>query len=181
MNKMITICNEIQKISKGVDEAQVLEMAKKIISAKRVFLAGQGRSGLMIKGFAMRLMHLGLESYVVGESTTPSMGEGDLLLIGSGSGETGALVTMANKAKSTGGEVCLITTNPNSTIAKLSGAIIEIKAQGKGEEAKSITVQPMGSLFEQTLLVLLDSLVLYLMDLSGQDNQSMYKRHANLE
>lgn len=181
MSKVLTICDEIRSLASTINEEQVKEVAGKIIKAKRIFLAGQGRSGLMIKGFTMRLMHLGFEAYVVGETVTPSMTEADLLIIGSGSGETGGLVTMANKAKSINGQVCLITTNPLSTIGKLSDAVIEIKAQGKGQDAKEITIQPMGSLFEQTLLVLLDGIVLHLMEMTGQDNMSMYKRHANLE
>ena len=36
---------------------------------------------------AMRLMHVGFEAHVVGEATTPSIAEGDRLMVFSGSGE----------------------------------------------------------------------------------------------
>ncbi|MCS7462935.1 6-phospho-3-hexuloisomerase [Paenibacillus doosanensis] len=158
------------------------EFADRIVSAKRIFTAGAGRSGLMMRAFAMRLMHLGLNAYVVGESVTPGIGRDDLLIIGSGSGETKSLLSMAQKAKSIGADIALVTVNPESTIGQLSDATVRIAASPKEQQGGgSATVQPMGSLFEQSLLLLTDALVLKLMDRQGIEAAAMFSKHANLE
>ena len=94
-----TIVNELGQALSSISERNTENLIDMIEGADRVFLAGCGRSGLMVRGFAMRLMHMGKKVYVVGETTTPSINQGDLLIIASGSGETGSLVAMANKCK----------------------------------------------------------------------------------
>ena len=166
-----------------MDDAQAESLADHILQANSIFVAGAGRSGLGIKAFAMRLMHIGYQVHVVGEITTPNIKEGDLLLIGSGSGETQSLVSMAKKAKSLGAKVALVTIFPQSTIGSCADCIVKIDAptpkSALANESKSI--QPMGSLFEQCLLLLLDIIILKLMDRSGKDSDTMFTRHANLE
>ena len=133
----------------------------------------------------MRLMHLGYTAYVVGEIVTPAIGEGDLLIIGSGSGETGSLVLMAEKAKQCGAKLALFTIYPESSIGKKADIVIRIP----GVTAKSdidrgvASIQPGGNLFEQTLLLLGDSIVIRIIHKGGfkSDNASMMRRHANLE
>ena len=44
-----------------------------------------------------------------------------------------------------------------------------------------MSVQPLGTLFEQSLLILCDSLILELMQRSGIGAAQMLERHANLE
>ena len=154
-----------------------------ILGARRVFVAGAGRSGLAIKAFAMRLMHLGLDVYVVGETVTPAMTADDLLLIGSGSGETASLVAMAEKVRALKGRLALVTIVADSRIGRLADAVVVIPAPSpKARALHGITsVQPMGSLFEQSLLILLDVIVLRLMERQGRDSAAMFERHANLE
>ena len=60
---------------------------------------GAGRSGLVAKAFAMRLMHLGFTAYVVGETITPAMRPKDLLVIFSGSGRTKTIADIAETAR----------------------------------------------------------------------------------
>lgn len=175
------IIRELERTLIKTDNMQIEKLVKEIIKAKRIFVAGQGRSGFMVKSFAMRLMHIGFEAYVVGETITPSIQSGDLLIIGSGSGETGSLVMMAKKAKESDVQLAVITTNANSSIGKISDVVIGICAQAKGDEDNESTVQPMGSLFEQCLLLLLDSVILSLMDLTKKDGNKMFGKHANLE
>ncbi len=177
------IVGEIGKAVSEVSNEDAEKLVEKIIHAKRVFVAGAGRSGFMVKAFAMRLMHIGIETYVVGETTTPGIGEGDLLMVGSGTGETGSLVVMAERAKKVGADVALVTIFPESSVGKLSAAIVTIPAPTP--KAREITqfhsIQPMGSLFEQSLLIFLDATILRLMERLNRDSKAMFSRHANLE
>jgi 6-phospho-3-hexuloisomerase len=153
-----------------------------ILEAKKIFVAGAGRSGFMAKSFAMRMMHIGLEAYVVGEAVTPSLGKGDLLIIASGSGETRSLVSMAEKAKGLGAAVALVTTSPQSTIGRLADIIVQLPGATKDQlNDGPHTIQPMGSLFEQTLLLFFDAVILRFMEKQGMDSAAMYGNHANLE
>lgn len=156
-------------------------LADAILKANRIFIAGAGRSGLMMKAFAMRLMHLGFRVYVIGETVTPGVEEGDLLLIGSGSGETRTLIGMADKAKSLRALVAVLTTQPQSSIAVLSDIVLPLTGAPKDQADSKLTIQPMGSLFEQTLLLFLDAVILRLMSRIEQTSTTMYGKHANLE
>ncbi|MBT2581203.1 6-phospho-3-hexuloisomerase [Planococcus sp. ISL-109] len=161
------------------------EEADKLVAAmqqaNKIFVAGGGRSGFMAKAFVMRLMHLGLNAYVVGETVTPSLTADDLFIVGSGSGETGSLLSMTQKAKTIGASVAAITTNPDSSIGKLGDIQVIIPAQAKAEGASGKSIQPMGSLFEQSLLVFYDALILKYMDKQQLTSDDMFGKHANLE
>ncbi len=158
-------------------------LVEAILKAGRVFVAGAGRSGFMVKAFAMRLMHLGFASFVVGETVTPNIGKDDLLLIGSGSGETGSLVSMASKARMIGAATAVVTILPESSIGKLADIVIAVPAPTPmgGASTGFSSIQPIGSLFEQGLLLFLDSVILRLMERRGLDPGTRFERHANLE
>ncbi|GAB2700659.1 6-phospho-3-hexuloisomerase [Paenibacillus thermoaerophilus] len=162
------------------DEADRLVDA--ILKSKKIFTAGAGRSGLMARAFAMRLMQMGFEAYVVGETVTPNLEKEDLLIIGSGSGETKSLALMAEKAKSLGAAVGVVTINPESTIGRLSDIVVKMPGSPKDKaDGDYKTIQPMASLFEQTLLLLYDAVILKLMEKKGLGSGAMFARHANLE
>lgn len=125
---------------------------------------------------------MGIDAYVVGETVTANLEKGDLLIIGSGSGETKTLVSIAEKAKSLGGTVAAVTISPDSTIGKLADIIIKLPGSPKDQsESEYKTIQPMGSLFEQTMLLFYDALILRFMEKKGLDSTKMYGKHANLE
>lgn len=177
-----TIVNELRFAAEQLDKGQLEHLADAISSAGRVFVAGAGRSGLMMRAFAMRLMHLGLDVYVVGETVTRSLGKGDLLLIGSGSGETKSLIPMAEKARSLEAIVGALTLSPASTIGRQADFVVKLPGAPKEQsEHEASTVQPMGSLFEQMLLLVCDAVVLRLMDKQELSGKAMYGNHANLE
>ena len=159
------------------------KLADTIIDAQTVFVAGAGRSGLAMKSFAMRLMHIGFDTYVVGETVTPNITDKDVLLIGSGSGSTSSLVAGTNKAHAIGAAICLITIDANSPIGKLAEVVLTIPAPSPkvNRDLGFRSVQPMGSLFEQSLLLTLDAIVLLLMERTGKTPELMFTRHANLE
>lgn len=178
----VAIAQELEDVLGGVNPAEAEALSRSIRAARAVFVAGAGRSALMMKAFAMRLMQIGLRVYVVGEVVTPAIGEGDLLVIGSGSGETGGLALNAQKAKKAGATLALITTNPASTIGKLADTIVCVPVgteKVKGGSGRP-SIQPGGSAFEQSLLLLGDAVVLELMAAMPKDT-SVMTLHANLE
>jgi 6-phospho-3-hexuloisomerase len=175
------VIEELISSIRSVNNEEANKLVHSILESRRVFVAGGGRSGLMVKSFAMRLMHLGLDVYVVGETVTPSMGDRDLLLIASGSGETQSLVSMAKKAKSIGGKIGLVTLSPESTIGRLADITVKLSGARKDEGESNQSIQPMGSLFEQTLLLFFDASILTIMDNKELTSTKMYGKHANLE
>lgn len=166
-----------------VDSAQINSLIEEIDQAKRLFFAGTGRSLLMMRCIAMRMMHLAYESYVVGDTTTPAFESGDLLIIGSGSGETDSMVNMASKAKTYGGKVAVMTISKSSTLGQMSDLCVEIPAYSDKVNFghSQAPILPGGSLFEQCLLILGDSLVLPLASRRGIPLDQSFTRHANLE
>ena len=96
------IINELNQSVKTLSDDDIIDLIQKIQQHKRIFVYGTGRSGLMLKAFAMRLMQLGLNSFVVGETTTPSVQKGDLLILASASGETESVNIMAKSARNKG-------------------------------------------------------------------------------
>lgn len=183
MKKTInTIANEITTVLSNIkiDEAHIL--SEQLKKAKRIFISGEGRSGLMGKAFAMRLMHGGFHVYVIGETITPSIKEGDLLITISGSGSTGSLMQFASKAKEVGAINFLVTTNKESKMAQISDGVLVIPAATKYRlPSEPETIQPLGNQFDQTVHLLLDAIIIYTLSDHGDVNETMAKRHANLE
>ena len=170
---------------KKIQQEDIHKLAEDCIKAKKIFVAGAGRSGFAARGFANRLLHLGFSAYFVGETTTPPIGAGDLLVIGSGSGTTASLVANAEKAKSFGAKISTLTIFPTATIGKLASTTIKIPGvtpkRAEGMEDSAISVQPMGSLFEQLCWLTYDSTIMEIMNIIGETNETMFPRHANLE
>jgi 6-phospho-3-hexuloisomerase len=177
------ITTELKHTLSQIDPVSAETLAEKIITSKRIFTAGSGRSDCMLRAFAMRLMHMGFVSYVVKETVTPNIESGDLLLIGSGSGETRTLAVIADEAKHYGAALALITISPSSSIGRIADILIKIPAPSpKARNGTDFTsIQPMGSLFEQSLLITLDAVILRLMEKQGMTSNAMFDKHANLE
>ncbi len=175
--------SELSDMISVVDEEAVGELTQAILKAGKIYVTGAGRSLLMLRGFAMRLMHLGLQSYIVGDTNTPAFEPGDLLIVGSGSGETAFAAIVAQKAKKLGGTVALFTIREKSTVAKLSDIVIRIPAYtDKAEEAgMKKSILPGATTFEHAMLVLGDTMILPLAQEVGTPTDSAFVRHANLE
>ena len=142
---------------------------------KKIFVAAVGRSKMVANMFAMRLMHLGYDVRVVGETTTPSIGANNVLFVVSGSGETGQLVGFANKAKDAGAKVVLVTETTKSTLQNLSDYVFVIGNKNTHNPL------PLGSRFELSALVFLETVILNLMHLDMWSEEDMKHIHANLE
>lgn len=175
------IYQEHQQLLKSVNFEQLDNLITEINSSNKIFLMGMGRSGLMMKAAAMRLMHLGFDAYVVGETTTPAIAEDDLLITGSGSGSTKSIVRAAKTAKEAGAKNICFTAVRTSQLAQLSDHIIFIPAQQKQELNTQLSAQYAGSLFEQALLMFFDAAIQVLWKSGGSSSAELWQRHANLE
>ncbi len=177
------VLNEIEKVLSEIDETNLENFSKNFDKSKRIYVYGAGRSFLQLKGFAMRLMHMGVNSYVVGETCTPNITAEGLLVICSGSGETKSLFNHATKAKEVGAKIALITINPQSTIGKMADVVVEISAPSpkSAKEGQIKSIQPMGSLFEQSEGLFMDIAILKLMEIKNMTSETMFGRHANME
>jgi len=87
-SSMRLIIENLKEVINKLDRKAIKAMLQKTIDSNHVFVMGAGRSGLVAKAFAMRLMQLGLSVYVVGEITTPAVLPQDVVIAISGSGET---------------------------------------------------------------------------------------------
>ncbi|MCJ1706597.1 6-phospho-3-hexuloisomerase [Microbacterium sp. VKM Ac-2923] len=152
-----------------------------LTSADRVFVLGAGRSGLALRMTAMRLMHLGLDVHVVGETTTPAISAGDALLTASGSGTTAGIVRAAETAVEAGARVVAITTAPDSPLARAAEAVIVVPAAAKLDRSATTSTQYAGGLFEQSVVLVGDAVFDALWRRSGLSADDLWPRHANLE
>jgi 6-phospho-3-hexuloisomerase len=175
---------EVAECVRQVSTESLLQAAALMDSSPRIFVAGAGRSGLCMRAFGMRLMHLGKTVHVVGETTTPGIAAADLLIVGSGSGRTASLLAMGEQARRRGAHVLLFTTDADSPLAALSDLRVVIPAPSfriTNEVHDALSIQPLGTLFEQSMFILCDSLILRLMQRTEVGAAQMFERHANLE
>lgn len=181
--KSTAILAELATVLGNMEQEQVSDFCSLFNLNRELFLAGAGRSGLMVKAFAMRLMHLGGKVHLPGDIVAPPIRRDDLLIIASGSGETLSLVGMARKAKDQGAVLALVTANPSSSLGRMADSLVVLSAptpKGRGETGVA-SRQPMGSLFEQAAFIFFETVVLELMQNTSQDSGAMFLRHANLE
>lgn len=177
---------DLESIKKFTD---VLVSAYK--EERAVLVVGMGRSGLVARGFAMRLRHLGIHSYVLGETITPPVRKDDIVVAISGSGTTQIAVAAAEAAKKMGALVVAVTTYPDSPLGRLADIVVFVPGRTKVAAmtdyfARQILglhepLSPLGTLFEDTAMVVLDAIVADLMKRLGKNEQDLAKRHANIE
>lgn len=186
------ILKNIHDAEEYLNEEDISKFIDVITTADNIFVTGAGRSGLAAKAFAMRLMHLGLSSYVVGETISPAINAGDCILAISGSGETNTIVTAAKISKKRGSKVLALTSYPQSSLGQLADGIIHVKGRTKVEvddenylkrqiKGNYTSLTPLGTAFELTSLVFLDGLVSELMETMGKTEEDLKNRHTVLE
>ncbi|QLJ53216.1 MAG: 6-phospho-3-hexuloisomerase [Candidatus Fermentimicrarchaeum limneticum] len=189
--RMEKLTQKIEEQLSAIDRKSIDQLVESLTNAKRIFIGGAGRSGLVAKAFGMRLMHLGFTVYVIGEVITPAINKEDLLIIVSGSGQTISVVVAARIAKEKGVKIVSITSNPNSDIGKLSDVIVQIKGRRPEDakrdyEARQLIgnhepLTPLGTLFELSAMVFLDSIIDELMLRYQKSEDELKKLHADLE
>lgn len=153
-----------------------------ILSSKRICLYGAGREGLALRGFAMRLFHMGRDAHVVADMTTPPVGPGDLLIVTAGQGWLPTAETFMDIAKSAGARTAIITAQPEGRGAKKADLKLVIPAQTMAnDQGAKVSVLPMGSLFEIAEAIVFELVILKLRDRVGETAETMRARHTNLE
>ena len=176
LHPLAAILSELTDVTSHVDVAEMDALVCRMAKAKRIFVTGMGRSGLMARALAMRLMHLKLKVYVVGETTTPSIGRGDLLICCSRYGRSRSLSTFIDKAHEAKAKAAVITMDPDTPLAKHADFVFQIAVE-RGGRSK----QPLGTIFEQSLLLYCDALVLLAMKKLKISERQMVKQHTQLE
>ncbi|MBH0779482.1 6-phospho-3-hexuloisomerase [Nocardia bovistercoris] len=174
------VLEENQRVLDAVDATQWDRAGVRILSARKVFAIGGGRSGLAVQMAAMRLMHLGLRVHVAGEVTAPAIGAGDVLIAVSGSGATTAVVDAADTARAVGASVIAVTTAPESELAHRAELTLLLAAADKQDHSGSRTRQYAGTLFEQAVLLAFDALFQSLWSADTQSAERLWERHANI-
>ena len=154
---------------------QINEFIDYILNAKKVFVYGVGRSGHVGKGFAMRLVQLGLKAYFIGETVTPIVESGDVALILSNTGETMSAIQTGNIVRRVGAKVIVVTSYKKSKLAHLANIVVCIPIK---EEERRTSLAPLGTLFEDSSMIFLDGIVSELMQKLGETEESMRSRHA---
>ncbi len=194
-NAYVEIGNFILNALNAINIREIESFVDALISVyknnKSVLVVGAGRSGLVGRAFAMRLMHLGFRSYVLGETITPSVGEGDLVVAISGSGTTTMVVAAAEAAKKMKAMVVAITSYRDSPLTSYADLVVQVPGRTKVAKmddyfARQILglhepLAPLGTLFEDTAIVLLDAIIAELMHRLKKTEDEIRMRHANIE
>ena len=150
--------------------------------ARKIVVFGLGREGLQMRGLAMRLFHMGLDVSVWGDMTTPPVGPGDLLLVSAGPGYLATTHALVEIARTAGARTALITAQPNAELAKYVDVVTILPAQTMADDqGPSLSVLPMGSLFETAQMIFFELVVLKLRPRFAETSETMRRRHTNLE
>ena len=169
---MSEIVAELRRNIEQVSAREFEEAAERLCAHRRVFITGEGRTGLIAAAFATRLAQLGWTAFMVGESTAPALRSGDLLIACTGSGSTEAVCRRLETARGIGAETFCVVGKADSPAAELAGAVLALPT---GESA-----QLGRSAFEQALLIALDGLALSAAQKKGVDPDAVWENHANL-
>ncbi|MBS3816114.1 MAG: SIS domain-containing protein [Candidatus Thermoplasmatota archaeon] len=161
---------ELDKINRAVDI---------LTSSDHVFIYGSGRSGLVGRTFAMRLMQLGLNSFFIGETITPAVQDGDCVFLVSKTGETQTAIQAARIVENRvpKAEIIVVTASPDSTLAEFGDINIILDIKDKEEDQK---LAPLGTIFEDSAMIFLDGLVSVLMEDLDEEVDDMKYRHPIL-
>jgi 6-phospho-3-hexuloisomerase len=190
---MLLMASKIRAIANTISDDDVEKFIAELLKARRVYVMGAGRSGLVAKAFAMRLMHLGLQAYVVGETITPALNTGDVIVVFSGSGRTKTVADIAETAKAIGAHICLITSNADSRIGRIADCIVIIEHHRDEVEDDAVEFEirqmmgdhksfaPLGTLFETVSMIFADAVISRLMEITKTDENALKNRHTNIE
>ena len=177
------ILDEIHNAMEAVDEKQVESFIDMLLSAEKVFVVGAGRTILSLQAFAKRLNHIGIKTWFVGEINEPAITDRDLLVVGSGSGESVFPVAIANAARKYNARIVHIGSNPKSPLTPITNLFVRIPAKTKLNLAdETNSKQIMSSLFEQCLYIFGDAVALEIARRKDISNiKTLWQYHANLE
>lgn len=187
------VIKEHEAVFEKLDINQLKGFVDLIVKSDKIFVHGAGREGISLRGFAMRLAHLGKPTYWLMDDTTIGMHEGDLLIISDGFGDVGIHRRIEERASKTGAKVAVITGVPEgSNVKNYADFVLFIPAtvyMGKDHDSKDgakqqdvvATIQPMGNLYEQHLYLLMDIAAILIKDEMGLTYDDMEANHRNIE
>jgi 6-phospho-3-hexuloisomerase len=187
------IMDRVKDSIDNVSEKEVSRFVELLVEERshRILVLGVGRSGLVGRAFAMRLMHLGFSVFVMGETITPAIGKGDLVIAISGSGKTKLAITAAEISEEVGAKVVAITSFPDNQLGRMAHYVVRVRGRTIiAEERDYFTRQiagiheplaPLGTIFEDACTIFLDSLIPELMHRLGLSEKQLKKRHATIE
>jgi 6-phospho-3-hexuloisomerase len=194
---MLMMVSRIEEVARSVDQSQVECFLSEINKAERIFVLGAGRSGFVAKSFGMRLMHLGLDAYVVGETVTPAFHVKDTLVAFSGSGKTKSVLEACETSRQIGGSLCLITGARESPMTDLATCVVYLKTddesihtgsdhfdlrQLRGEHRSlSRPSTPIGTVFETSAMIFADSVISALIEMKECTIEEIIHRYANMQ
>jgi 6-phospho 3-hexuloisomerase len=165
------VSESLAKIRGGLIDQAV----RMLLKAPAIFVYGAGRSGIIGRAFAMRLVQTGLTAYVIGESVTPIVRRGDCVFILSGRGESYSSMQTANIVRREGSELIVVTARATSKLAHAATLLIPIEF---AEEPDRPQLAPLGTLFEAAAFRMSDAIIAEVMHARGETEESMRRRHA---
>ena len=174
-------CQDLEAVFSKVETSQLETLSQELLSAKRIVCYGVGREGLMMGAIAMRLMHAGFKSYVVGEMVTPSVGAGDVFFTSAGPGHFPTIETLLKVAREAGGRTVIVTAQPARAAQMPVDVVIHLPAQTMVDVTAGLSVLTMGTHYEAALLLFGDLLILRLLELTHQKREDMYTRYTNMK
>lgn len=173
---------DLGKVFEAIPDDAADGLVEAIVASRRIAIHGLGREGLAIKGFAMRLFHMGRDVHVVGDMTTPPLGDGDLLIVSVGPGSLRTMDTLMEIASAAGARTALITSQPDGPTSRRADILTVIPAQTMAnDQGGAVSVLPMGSLFEIAEAIFFELVILRLREEFGETAETMRARHTNLE
>ena len=174
--------DDLGRVFDRLDDAQVDRAVDEIARARRIALYGVGREGLQVRGFCMRLFHLGLSVAMVGDMTAPHIGAGDLLIVSAGPGAFSTVAALMGVAARDGARTLVVTAQPDGACARAADLTLTLPAQTMADDrAPAASVLPMGSLYEGAQFILFEVMILKLRDRLGVSPEAMRGAHTNLE
>lgn len=170
------VLRDLDRVLKAVPERQTASFCASLLGSRRVFVYGLGRSGLVARAFGMRLVQMGREATIVGDTTTPAIRAGDLLVVCSRTGRSPILHHALKLGHRVGARAVTVVGSRGTPLARDADLVVRLPM----EAARGERTQPMGSLFEQALLLYLDSVVLRLMARLEKTAEDLERVHSNL-
>jgi 6-phospho-3-hexuloisomerase len=175
--------DELSHVFRHLDHGAVDKAVAEIDSARRVVLFGCGRERLQVMGFCMRLYHMGFDTAMTGDMTTPPVGKGDLFVASAGPGDISTASALLGVAGGAGARCLVITAEPDGASSRMADQVLVVPAQTMARDrgAAARSTLPMGSLFEGALFVLFEVMILMLMERRHLTFADLRRRHTNLE
>jgi 6-phospho-3-hexuloisomerase len=174
--------NDLSAVFAAMPDDALDGLIEEIVKARRIVVFGLGREGLQMRGFAMRLFHMGRNVAVWGDMTAPEVGPGDLFFVSAGPGDLATARALVGVGRKAGARTALITAQPKGELAKLVDTVTVIPAQTMAnDQGGKLSVLPMGSLFETAQMIAFELAILKLRSRFSETAETMRARHTNLE